>query len=50
MLEPLLFLLYINDSVIDIGSNICLSADDTSQHIIVEDTDLAAYYLNLDPN
>ena len=35
-LGPLLFLLYINDIVKNIGSNIRLFADDTSLFIIVE--------------
>ena len=35
ILGPLLFLLYINDIVTDIGSNIRLFADDTSLFIIV---------------
>ena len=42
ILGPLLFLLYINDIVNDIGSNIRLFADDTSLFIIVEDPLAAA--------
>ena len=37
ILGPFLFLLYINDIVTDIGSNIRLFADDTSLFIIVND-------------
>ena len=37
ILEPLLFLLYINDIVEDINSSIRLFADDTSLYIIVDD-------------
>ena len=48
ILGPLLFLLYINDIVIDIGSNIRLFADDTSLYIIVEDPVVAANCLNSD--
>ena len=40
ILGPLLFLLYVNDIVQDIGSNIRLFADDTSLFIIVDDPDL----------
>ena len=36
ILGPLLFLLFINDIVVDIGSNIKLFADDTSLYLIVE--------------
>ena len=50
ILGPLLFLLYINDIVIDIGSNIRLFADDTSLYIIVEDPVVASNCLNLDLN
>ena len=35
ILGPLLFLLYINDIVNDIGSNIRLFADDTSLFLVV---------------
>ena len=35
VLGPLLFLLFINDTVTDIGSNIRLFADDTSLFIII---------------
>ena len=48
ILGPLLFLLFINDIVIDIGSNIRLFADDTSLFIIVENPDMAAELLNMD--
>ena len=48
ILGPLLFLLYINDIVHDIGSNIRLFADDTSLFIIVEDAITAAACLNND--
>ena len=50
ILGPLLFLLYINDIVIDIGSNIRLFADDTSLYIFVEDPVVAANCLNSDLN
>lgn len=48
ILGPLLFLLYINDIVNDIGSNIRLFADDTSLYIIVDNPDTAAVLLNID--
>ena len=48
ILGPLLFLLYINDIVADIGSNIRLFADDTSLFIIVENPVLSANCLNRD--
>ena len=48
ILAPLLFLVYINDIVIDIGSNIRLFADDTSLYIIVDDPVTAAGCLNTD--
>ena len=48
ILGPLLFLLFINDIVADIGSNNRLFADDTSLFIIVENPDTAAELLNLD--
>ena len=48
ILGPLLFLLYINDIVSDIGSNIRLFADDTSLFIIVENSVITADCLNRD--
>ena len=48
ILGPLLFLLYINDIVTDIGSNIRLFADDTSLYIVVDDPSDAANCLNTD--
>ena len=48
ILGPLLFLLYINDIVQDIGSNIRLFADDTSLFIIVDDPMTAAGCINTD--
>ena len=48
ILGPLLFLVYINDIVIDIGSNIRLFADDTSLYIIVDDLVAAAGCLDTD--
>ena len=48
ILGPLLFLLYINDIVNDIGANIRLFADDSSLYIIVETPAAAAVCLNTD--
>ncbi|MCG8046489.1 MAG: reverse transcriptase domain-containing protein [Candidatus Thiodiazotropha endolucinida] len=48
ILGPLLFLLYINDIVVDIGSNIRLFADDTSLFIVVDNPETAANCLNSD--
>ncbi|MCG8034058.1 MAG: reverse transcriptase family protein [Candidatus Thiodiazotropha taylori] len=48
ILGPLLFLLFINDIVIEIGSNIRLFADDTSLYIVVENPSTAADCLNTD--
>ena len=48
ILGPLLFLVYMNDIVIEIGSNIRLFADDTSLYIIVDDPVPAAGRLNTD--
>ena len=48
ILGPLLFLLYINDIVVDINSSIRLFADDTSLYIIVDDPIQAAEQLNMD--
>ena len=48
ILGPPLFLLFINDIVTDIGSNIRLFADDTSLFIIVENPDTTAELINLD--
>ena len=45
ILGPLLFLLFINDIVTNIGSNIRLFSDDTSFFIIVENPDTAAELL-----
>ena len=45
---PLLFLLYINDIVADINSNIRLFADDTSLFIIIDNPITAAENLNTD--
>ena len=48
ILGPLLFLLYINDIVLEIKSNIRLFADDTSLFIIVDNLAEAANILNDD--
>lgn len=48
ILGPLLFILYINDIVHEIHSNIRLFADDTSLYIIVDFPDSAAQILNVD--
>ena len=45
---PLLFLLFINDIVHEINSNIRLFADDTTIYIIVDFPDLTALILNID--
>ena len=48
ILGPLLFLLYINDIVNDIGANIRLFADDTSLFIVVDNPMTAAVCMNSD--
>ena len=48
ILGPLLFLLYINDIVSEIGSNIRLFVDDTSLFIVVDNPVTAAGQLNID--
>ena len=48
ILGPLLFLLFINDIVKDIGCNIRLFADVTCLFLVVENPDTAANLLNLD--
>ena len=48
ILGPILFLIYINDIVAEIGSNIRLFADDTSLYIIVENPITSAVCLNSD--
>ena len=48
ILGPLLFLLFINDIVREINSNLRLFADDTTINIIVDFPDSAAQILNID--
>ena len=48
ILGPLLFIMFINDIVKEIHSNIRLFADDTSLYIIVDLPDSAAQILNKD--
>ena len=49
ILGPLFFLIYINDKVSDITSNIKLFADDTSLSMVVENPTITADILNDDP-
>ena len=50
ILGPILFLIYINDIVSEIQSNIRLFADETSLYLIVQNPDSAALFLNVDLN
>ena len=50
ILGPLLFLVFINDIVNDIGSSVKLFADDTSLYLIVEDPVMAANLMDIDLN
>ena len=47
-MRPLTFLVYINDIVHDIGTNIRLFADDTSLYIIVNNPETSADLLSVD--
>ena len=50
VIGPLLFLIFINDIVKDINSDIRLFADDTSLYISVDSPDTSAHLLNSDLN
>ena len=47
LLGPLLFLIFINDIVSDIGSNIRLFADDASMYLAVENSNIPAVTLQI---
>ena len=47
-MTPYSFLIYINDIINDIGSNIRLFAADTSPYVIVTDAETSAEILTLD--
>ena len=48
ILGPLFFIMFINDIVKEIHSNICVFADDTSLYIVVDFPNSTAQILNLD--
>ena len=50
ILGPLLFLIYIDHIVKNLGCSIRLFADDTSLYIILESPNGAAHLLNIDLN
>jgi ABC-type antimicrobial peptide transport system ATPase subunit len=49
-LEPLLFIIFINDIVNEINAEIKLFADDTSLYLIVDNPNDTAFLLNQDLN
>jgi hypothetical protein len=50
ILGPLLFIIFINDSVNEINAEIKLLADDTSLYLIVDNPNNTAFLLNQDLN
>ena len=48
ILGPLLFLIFINDIVVNVGSNVMLFSDDTSLYILVDEPSRSTEILQKD--